>query len=144
MADNTYSIRLAHWPQDKEALRLVREQVFVEEQSVPVELEWDGLDSGCLHLLAEDAHGNPIGTGRLLTDGHIGRMAVLKRWRGHGVGATLLQGLMEAGQRRGFSTLLLAAQLQAIPFYEKKGFKAEGEIFDDAGIPHRNMVWQVS
>ncbi len=142
MTETTYSIRLAHWPQDREALRLVREKVFVEEQHVPMELEWDGLDSECLHLIAEDADGNPIGTGRLLPDGHIGRMAVLKEWRGRRVGTNLLQGLMEEGRKRNFSTLMLAAQLQAISFYEKAGFCAEGGIFDDAGIPHRNMVWR--
>ncbi len=142
MTESSYSIRLAHWPQDKEALRLVREKVFVQEQQVPVELEWDELDAECLHFLAEDANGNPIGTGRLLPDGHIGRMAVLREWRGRGVGSALLQRLMEEGRKRNFSTLVLAAQLQAMPFYEKAGFHAEGEVFDDAGIPHRNMVWR--
>ncbi|WP_456380917.1 GNAT family N-acetyltransferase [Thiolapillus sp.] len=144
MTEITYSIRLAHWPQDREALRLVREKVFVEEQQVPVALEWDGLDPQCLHLIAEDADGNPIGTGRLLPDGHIGRMAVLKEWRGRRVGTKLLHGLMEEGRKKNFATLILAAQLQAIPFYEKAGFHAEGDVFDDAGIPHRNMVWRDS
>ncbi|WP_456416248.1 GNAT family N-acetyltransferase [Thiolapillus sp.] len=142
MTEGGYSIRLAHWPRDKEALRLVREKVFVQEQRVPVELEWDGLDAECQHFLAEDAKGNPIGTGRLLPDGHIGRMAVLREWRGRGVGSALLQRLMEEGRKQNFSTLVLAAQLQAMPFYEKAGFHAEGEVFDDAGIPHRNMVWR--
>lgn len=142
MTESTYSIRLAHWPQDREALRLVREKVFVEEQHVPLVLEWDGLDPQCLHLIAEDTDGNPIGTGRLLPDGHIGRMAVLREWRGRQVGATLLQRLVEEGQKRNFSTLVLGAQLQAIPFYEKAGFRAEGDVFADADIPHRNMVWR--
>ncbi|WP_456405125.1 GNAT family N-acetyltransferase [Thiolapillus sp.] len=141
---DSYYLRLAHWPRDQEALRSIREKVFVEEQQVPVELEWDGLDPECLHLIAEDQDANPVGTGRLLPDGHIGRMAVLKEWRGRGVGGALLKGLMEEAQKRGFSTLILAAQLQAMPFYEKAGFSAEGEVFDDAGIPHRKMVWRQS
>ena len=142
MTDTDYRLRLAHWPRDKDALKQVREAVFVREQRVPVELEWDGLDDQCLHMLAEDPQGNPIGTGRLLPDGHIGRMAVLKEWRGRGVGAALLRALMEEGEKRGFRELALAAQVQAMSFYEKAGFVAEGEVFDEAGIPHRNMVWR--
>ena len=144
MTDTDYRLRLAHWPEDESALKQVRETVFVREQRVPVELEWDGLDDRCLHMLAEDHQGNPIGTGRLLPDGHIGRMAVLKEWRGRGVGAALLRALMEEGEKRGFRELALAAQVQAMPFYEKAGFVAEGGVFDDAGIPHRNMVWRKS
>lgn len=142
MSEEDYIVRIADWTADKDALRLVREKVFVEEQKVPVELEWDGLDPECLHLIAEDTQGNPIGTGRLLPDGHIGRMAVLAQWRGKQIGTALLHGLMREARQRGFSTLTLAAQLQAMPFYEKSGFIAEGDIFDDAGIPHRTMVWR--
>jgi len=141
MTDWNYRVRPARWPEDREALRLVRETVFVQEQKVPAELEWDGMDQKCLHMLAEDGQGNPIGTGRLLPDGHIGRMAVLREWRGRGVGSALLRALMEAGRQRGFEKMILAAQIQAMPFYEKAGFVAQGGIFDDAGIPHRNMVW---
>ena len=144
MTDSAFTIRLAHWPKDKDALKQVREAVFVREQRVPVELEWDGLDDQCLHMLAEDHQGTPIGTGRLLPDGHIGRMAVLREWRGRSVGSALLRALMDEGKKRGFLDLVLAAQVQAMPFYEKAGFVAEGEVFDDAGIPHRNMVWKNS
>ena len=144
MTDTDYRLRLAHWPEDKDALKQVRETVFVREQRVPVELEWDGLDDQCLHMLAEARQGKPIGTGRLLPDGHIGRMAVLQEWRDRGVGAALLRALMEEGEKRGFRELVLAAQVQAMPFYEKAGFVAEGGVFDDAGIPHRNMVWRKS
>ena len=144
MTDKNFQLRLARWPQDQAALRQVRETVFVREQKVPLALEWDGLDDQCLHMLAEDRDGNPIGTGRLLPDGHIGRMAVLREWRGRGVGSALLRALMEEGRKRGFETMILAAQVQAMPFYEKAGFVAEGDVFDDAGIPHRNMVWRKS
>ena len=142
MTDKDFRLRPARWPQDQAALRHVRETVFVREQKVPLELEWDGLDDQCLHMLAEDRDGNPIGTGRLLPDGHIGRMAVLREWRGRGVGSALLRALMEEGRKQGFETMILAAQVQAMPFYEKAGFVAEGDVFDDAGIPHRNMVWR--
>ncbi|WP_457674600.1 GNAT family N-acetyltransferase [Thiolapillus sp.] len=142
MTEAGFTLRLARWPEDRDALRLVRETVFVREQKVPLELEWDGIDDQCLHMLAEDRDGNPIGTGRLLPDGHIGRMAVLREWRGRGVGTALLRALMEEGRKQGFERLILAAQVQAMPFYEKEGFVAEGDVFDDAGIPHRNMVWR--
>ena len=143
-ADRCYSIHLARWPEERQALQQVREAVFVREQKVPPELEWDGLDERCLHVLATDERGDPIGTGRLLPDGHIGRMAVLKPWRGRGVGSALLRALMEEGLKRDHGQLVLNAQLSAIPFYERAGFRAEGEIFDDAGIPHRRMVWRPS
>ncbi len=86
MAASQFCIRAADWSSDRNALRAVREQVFVHEQSVPVELEWDEFDAQCQHVVAEAA-GQAIGTGRLLPDGHIGRMAVLESWRGQGVGS---------------------------------------------------------
>lgn len=144
MKGTNTEIRPARWPEDAEALRQVRQAVFVEEQGVPPELEWDGLDDNCLHLLAVDADGNPVGTGRLLPDGHIGRMAVLEPWRGRGVGSALLRELMRMGAEQGFDRLVLNAQVSTIPFYERAGFQAEGAVFDDAGIPHRRMVYRVT
>lgn len=121
------------------ALRAVREAVFVREQGVPLELEWDGLDAAAVHVLAEGADGTPMGTGRLLPDGHIGRVAVLPRWRGRGVGRALVAALIEIARRRGLTRVHLSAQTHALPFYEGLGFVAEGEAFMDAGIPHRHM-----
>ncbi len=140
MTEARYRLRLARWPEDANQLQLVREKVFVIEQNVPHSLEWDGLDAESLHMLAETPDKHPIGTGRLLPDGHIGRMAVLADWRGQGVGSALLSGLIEEGRSRGFAQLILNAQVRAIAFYERQGFKAEGETFDEAGIPHRRMV----
>lgn len=140
MKTNDFRIRQARWPEDRDKLRQVREDVFVREQGVPIELEWDGLDPDCLHLLAETDEGQAIGTGRLLPDGHIGRMAVVRDWRGRDVGKTLLRKLIELGCRQGHRTLVLNAQCSALSFYEAQGFVAEGGIFDDAGIPHRRMV----
>lgn len=134
-----FTVRVADWERDREALRRVRFEVFVKEQKVPEELEWDGIDGDCLHALAEDEHGQPIGTGRLLPDGHIGRMAVLAAWRGEGVGAALLRRLMALGKERGHREFLLSAQTHAIAFYAREGFEAFGEEYMDAGIPHRAM-----
>ena len=130
---------MADWAADVHRLRGVREEVFIREQSVPVELEWDEFDIVSTHVLAEN-NGLAIGTGRLLPDGHIGRMAVLKPWRGIGVGSALLSTLVEQARKRGFPRLQLHAQEHAIAFYRRHGFVAEGEIFDEAGIVHRQMA----
>ncbi len=138
---NTFSVKLADWDvvADRSACEGLRLTVFVEEQHVPEHEEWDGLDEKALHLLARDDAGLPIGTGRLLPEGRIGRMAVAKEWRGRGVGAALLRELIRQAHERGHSEVMLSSQVQAIPFYERFGFVAEGQEYDDAGIPHRTM-----
>jgi predicted GNAT family N-acyltransferase len=138
MAAPPISVRAADWNDDRAALRSVREQVFVHEQAVPIELEWDEFDPLCLHVLAEAA-GQAIGTGRLLPDGHIGRMAVLKSWRGRGVGSALLDALLRLARDRGIARVRLNAQSGAVAFYRRHGFAAEGEEFIEAGITHRSM-----
>jgi predicted GNAT family N-acyltransferase len=135
-----YSIRIAHWPQDRELLRRVREKVFIVEQQVPEALEWDGTDDDALHLLALDAAGHPIATARLLPSGQIGRMAVLKPWRRRGVGSTLLQRLLTEAAKGDWPDLFLHAQLSALAFYTRHGFHPQGEVFEEAGIPHRRMT----
>ena len=117
----------------------IRNQVFVHEQHVPPEEELDAMDDQCLHALARDASGRPIATGRLLPDGHIGRMAVDQAWRGRGIGSQVLRALIAAARDRGDGQVLLAAQLHARPFYARHGFVEEGDTFMDAGIPHRLM-----
>ncbi|AOU98348.1 hypothetical protein BI364_10570 [Acidihalobacter yilgarnensis] len=131
-------IRQADWQSDRTILIALRETVFVHEQGVPLEIEIDEADPICLHLLAEKA-GHPVGTGRLLEDGHIGRLAVLREYRGQGIGRALLDALMHEAARLGHRHAILNAQLQAIPFYERAGFTASGPEFLDAGIPHREM-----
>jgi predicted GNAT family N-acyltransferase len=138
MAALLVSVRTAEWSVDRSALRAVREQVFVREQAVPIELEWDEFDPLCQHVVAEAA-GRTIGTGRLLPDGHIGRMAVLEAWRGQGVGSALLEALMEIARNRGIRRVRLNAQSRALAFYQRHGFVAEGEEFIEAGIAHRSM-----
>ena len=135
----TFTVRIADWTLDAEALREIRRTVFVVEQGVPESLEWDAVDPACVHALACDAALRAIGCGRLLPDGHIGRVAVLRRWRGHGVGAALLLKLVETAREAGHVRARLNAQVSAVPFYARYGFVATGEDFEEAGIPHRVM-----
>ncbi len=139
MTKTEFTVTQAHWPADRAALRAVRETVFVAEQGVPLALEWDGDDASAFHLLARDPRGLPIGTGRLLPDGHLGRMAVLAPWRGRGIGTALLLRLIERARDQALTAVTLNALCTATPFYERAGFVAEGPIFDDAGIPHQRM-----
>jgi predicted GNAT family N-acyltransferase len=135
-AGAAFTVRLAEWARDEAALRAVRHDVFVVEQRVPIDLEWDGLDPGCRHAIAEDAAGRAIGCGRLLPDGHIGRMAVRAEWRGRGVGAALLERLVALAREQGFTRVALNAQTRAAGFYARYGFERHGPEFDEAGIPH--------
>lgn len=122
------------------ALHGVRHQVFVQEQGVPAALERDALDAVCVHALARDAQGEPIGTGRLLPDGRIGRMAVLAAWRGRGVGEALLQELVQAATEAGLAHVHLHAQLPAQAFYARQGFLPGGAELVEAGIVHQPMT----
>lgn len=127
------------WFEHEGALRRVRHAVFIVEQRVPEELEWDAHDASSLHALAAAVDGTPIGCARLLPDGHIGRVAVLAPWRRHGVGSALLRTLIDAARVRGDRDVVLNAQVSALPFYAHHGFVAEGDTFDEAGIPHQAM-----
>ena len=135
-----FTIRDVAWAQEAQKLRAVRVAVFVVEQNIPEELEWDEHDEVSAHALAEDRDGVPIGCGRLLPDGHIGRLAVLSDWRGQGVGAKLLLHLVELARLRGHARVLLNAQEHAMPFYARYGFAPSGAPFIEAGIPHQEMA----
>lgn len=128
---------------DLAACHAIRRTVFIEEQNVPEALEMDDLDAAAIHLLAVEG-GRPVGTARLLIDGEtgkIGRVAVLAERRGTGLGAALiLAALDELGAIPGLTTVKLGAQLHALGFYEKLGFTTCGPVYDDAGIPHRDMT----
>jgi predicted GNAT family N-acyltransferase len=121
-------------------IRAIRDAVFGEEQGVPRELDWDGNDSRCIQVVATDDEGKAIGTGRMQPDGKIGRLAVLKPWRGQGIGAQMVEALIQSARRRGLEKVYLHAQLHAVSFYENLGFVKDGEEFIEAGIPHINMV----
>jgi len=136
------TVRIGDWDSQKDAARPIRLTVFVEEQKVPAELEMDHMDAVCVHAVAYNAAGQAVGTGRLLPDGHIGRMAVLAAARGSGVGGQLLQALMAHAHARGDRVLALSAQTHAAAFYQQHGFVIEGDEFFEAGIAHINMVYR--
>ena len=131
-------IELADWKAAQKEAQRIRFAVFVEEQGVPLELEMDENDARCVHALAFEEK-TAVGTGRLLPDGHIGRMAVMKAWRGRGVGAALLRKLVEAARARGDREVMLSAQVHALGFYRAHGFSPEGNVYEDAGIAHQAM-----
>ena len=140
MAPPSFVVRPVNWHAHRDQLHAIRRTVFIEEQNVPEELEWDERDERCCHVLAFAADGAPIGTGRLLPDGHIGRMAVLREWRGKGAGSAILKTLLALAQEQGFETVRLHAQIHALGFYGKHGFTVTGGEFMEAGIPHRAMA----
>jgi predicted GNAT family N-acyltransferase len=118
----------------------VRVAVFVREQGVPLAMEYDEADALSRHVLALGPDGQAIGTGRLLPDGHVGRLAVLPAWRGKGVGRAMLAHLLEAARLRGQRQLVLNAQTSAAGFYARMGFRPVGAEFREVGIPHLAMV----
>ncbi len=140
---NSISVRVADWQKDNADLRRIREKVFIAEQAVPPELEWDTEDAQAVHFLAYEGD-YAIGTARLLLDGQIGRVSVLKDWRGLNVGDALLAAVIAEAERRGLHEQRLSAQVQATPFYERHGFRILSEEYLDAGIPHVDMLRQQS
>ena len=132
-------LRLGGWAELAAQAAPIRFEVFVEEQRVPAEMELDEFDALSCHALAL-VDGRPVGTGRLLPDGHIGRMAVVVGWRGRGVGAALLQALIDEAGHRGIAQLALSAQTHALGFYRRFGFMPEGEVYEEAGLPHQVMT----
>lgn len=139
MSERAFRIEPIDYATGVDALRAVREPVFVQEQQVPLALEWDELDPLCVHVIARDAEGRPIGTGRLTPERKIGRMAVLPDWRGHGVGDALLVALIDEARTRRWPEVTLHAQVSAIGFYAKHGFVPVGARFMEAGIEHQTM-----
>ena len=132
-------IELMSWDEARAKASPIRFTVFVEEQRVPVEIEWDDQDETSVHAVAYAPSGEAVATGRLLPDGHIGRMAVLKEWRGKGVGGAILERLVRVARERGDREIELFAQTHALEFYRRHGFVERGEIFEEAGIPHQAM-----
>jgi predicted GNAT family N-acyltransferase len=133
-------IELLDWESARPRAAPIRHAVFVEEQHVPAESEIDAWDPRCVHALACDAAGTAVGTGRLLPDGHIGRMAVLREARHLGVGSALLIALMDEARRRGHANAVLSAQTHAIAFYRRHGYTVVSGEYLDCGIPHVDMT----
>lgn len=139
MIRDDFHVEAASWEHDLADLRAVREPVFLVEQKIPPEMEWDELDAKSRHVLARDREGRPIGTGRLTPEHGIGRMAVLAEWRGKGVGEAIMRVLLEQARLLGYPSVELHAQNHAIAFYTKIGFEPFGEEFIECEIPHRMM-----
>ncbi|MEU6401806.1 GNAT family N-acetyltransferase [Streptomyces sp. NPDC046985] len=148
----SYQVRVAEDPADREACFAVRREVFVVEQGVAEEIEYDALDACAVHVLAVREDGTPLGAGRLLhgepaagrtggdgSVGALGRLAVTRRARGLGVGVALVRALEDAARARGLAAMDLHAQTHALGFYARLGYEAYGPEFPDAGIPHRAM-----
>jgi predicted GNAT family N-acyltransferase len=133
------ALRSASWQHDREQLQFVRRRVFVEEQGVPEVEEWDAADLTAVHVLAVVADRDPVGTGRLEPGGKIGRVAVLWEWRGGGVGGRIMRHLVNQATELGLEGVYLHAQTTATGFYRRLGFRAEGPVFDEVGIPHVRM-----
>ncbi|WP_030932835.1 GNAT family N-acetyltransferase [Streptomyces sp. NRRL S-646] len=152
MSTHAYVVRVAEDPADREACFAVRKEVFVGEQGVPEDLEYDAYDAVAVHVLAVREDGVPLGTGRLLygeaaaakidgdlTVGSLGRLAVAKEARGLGVGVALVRAIEDAARARGLAAVDLHAQTHALGFYERLGYEAYGPEYPEAGIPHRAM-----
>jgi predicted GNAT family N-acyltransferase len=136
-------IKSGTWDELQADASPIRFAVFVDEQRVPRDMELDDFDPESLHVVAYNSKGQAIATGRLLPDGHIGRMAVLPDTRGEKVGAKVLLSLIAQGRKLGHSEFVLSAQTHAVGFYVRFGFVAEGSEYLDAGIPHRQMRLKV-
>lgn len=133
------AVERGDWAALAAAAMPIRYEVFVGEQGVPEELEHDEFDAVSLHAVARET-GRAVGTGRLLPDGHIGRLAVLGPWRRGGVGRALMRCLLEAAEARGDARVILHAQVNAVPFYASLGFVEDGSVFMEAGIAHITMT----
>jgi predicted GNAT family N-acyltransferase len=150
----SYAIKITNWHSERNKLQAIREEVFIKEQHVPIELEWDEFDKSATHLLAQHIQKEKIlaiGTARIVfynkgkdNIAHIGRMAVLKTWRHIGVGSKLLQTCICECKKHHSKKIMLNAQTSAIPFYQKAGFTISSEEFLDAKIPHKEMTLQLT
>ncbi len=138
---NEFAVTEADWSnaREREDCRLVRRRVFIVEQELPEAEEWDDSDATCRHVLARNPAGDPIGTARVLSDGSIGRVAVMPQWRGKQIGEALMQAAIELARSAGHSETTVHAQEQAVRFYERLGYQVYGDPFLEVGIPHRHM-----
>ena len=135
------SITITDWEDARELVKPIRIKVFILEQKVPEDLEWDEYDETAWHAVAKSNH-QVIGTGRLIINqstAKIGRMAIDPKYRGKGIGLEMLKALINKGKEKGAQEFILHAQTHAIAFYAREGFEPYGPIFDEAGIPHVEM-----
>ncbi len=142
MSKGSIKIISTSWPKHVDELKEIRSHVFIEEQNVPEELEWDEYDESSTHFLAMDDD-RAVAVARLKPDGQIGRMAVLAEYRHQGIGSRLLAFVLKFAAGKNLGQVYLHAQTSAIPFYEKHGFITQGAIFYEANIPHLGMLKKI-
>lgn len=133
-------IKTVDFKNDFSEIENIRTAVFIKEQNVPVELEWDEFDNDSTHILAY-YNDKAVGTARLLNDGHIGRMAVLKHYRNRNIGQNMLKYLLQIAQKSSINGVELSAQEHAVEFYKKYGFSVTSKVYLEAGIPHYDMKY---
>lgn len=136
---NPFTVHLLSWHNGEPLLRAIREEVFIREQGVPAQLEWDGLDQSSHHALALSVNGDAIGCGRITPDGRIGRIAVLPAWRGKRIGSAIMEALLDFAHSHDYQLLELNAQIEAVKLYRRFDFSEVGEVFMDANMPHIKM-----
>lgn len=142
--NNKVMIRQVRFEEAQPKIEQIRRTVFIEEQHVPEELEWDGLDRDAIQLLAFQPDGESVATARMLSDGHIGRLAVLPAWRHQGIGRAMLATLLDIARQQALPQVYLNAQVSAIGFYTGAGFRVDSGTFMDAGIPHKRMLLELN
>ena len=136
---NPFTVHLVSWQDGEPLLRAVRQAVFVEEQGIPPELEWDGKDAASRHVLVLSEQGKAIGCGRITPTAQIGRIAVLAEWRGQKIGTAILEALLDYAHSQRYPMLELNSQTRTVPLYRRFDFAEVGEVFMDANIPHIKM-----
>lgn len=135
-----FTVSLVSWHDGEPLLKAIRTAVFIKEQGVPEEMEWDEHDTTCRHALALSLNGDAIGCGRMFSNGHIGRISVLPEWRGKMVGTAIMEAFLNYADGHDYPQVDVDAQVQAKPFYHRFDFVERGEVFMDAGIPHIKML----
>ena len=135
-----FTVSLVCWHDGEPLLKAIRSAVFIQEQGVPADLEWDEHDATCRHALALSHQGDAIGCGRILPNGHIGRISVLPQWRKKKVGTAIMEALLNYALTHDYPQVDVDAQTHAVPFYHRFDFVEQGEVFMDAGLPHIKML----
>jgi len=141
MADySLIDIKILPWSTARKHAEPIRHTIFIQEQCVPEDMEWDELDDDAIHAIAFDSAGQALGYARLLPTKQLGRMAVYAEHRRKGIGSALLGALEDEAQKLHYDHIFLHAQIQALPFYEQHGYQSQAAPFDEAGIPHLMMI----
>lgn len=135
-----FTVSLVCWHDGEPLLKAIRSAVFIQEQGVPADLEWDEHDANCRHALALSHQGDAIGCGRILPNGHIGRISVLPQWRKKKVGTAIMEALLNYALTHDYPQVDVDAQTHAVPFYHRFDFVEQGKEFMDAGLPHIKML----